>query len=346
MMQSLLARHHQWQWLSRWPQRLGRQCPNQPVSPDCSTAVAAAASSSTSTAATHHARHAHLSSQRLINHQIVSRSYLSTSPNHYYDNARGRGDRDNNRRGPYRKKEIQLNEHGHDYTQVGDDLDSSICIRSPNEIHALLRKRMHCKLSRDFEQADNILDELETIGVQVNDKVKQWRAIVLNEHGHEYRQVEGTTIDPRVCTLTEKQIHQSIRERMHCRHARNYRDADSIERRLRRFGVEVCDRAREWRADGVRMVSSRLEMNKFGHIYEQVGGPIDPRHCTLRREEIHDMIRERMHAKLKRDFGKADTIQDRLRAFGVDMDDKTKEWRADGETFRRIATHDRKKHWR
>lgn len=205
---------------------------------------------------------------------------------------------------------------------------------------------MHCKLSRDFEQADNILDELETIGVQVNDKVKQWRAIVLNEHGHEYRQVEGTTIDPRVCTLTEKQMHQLIRDRMHCKHARNYHDADSIERRLRRFGVEVCDRAREWRADGVRMVESRLEMNKFGHIYEQVGGPIDPQHCTLRREEIHDMMRERMHAKLKRDFGKADTIQDRLRGFGVDMDDKTKEWRADGETFRRISTHDRKKHWR
>jgi len=44
------------------------------------------------------------------------------------------------------------------------------------EIDALLAKRLVAKLKSDFEAADNIKGKLQTMGVEVNDNIKEWRA--------------------------------------------------------------------------------------------------------------------------------------------------------------------------
>lgn len=68
-----------------------------------------------------------------------------------------------------------------------------------------------------------------------------------------------------------------------------------------------------------------------GHDYIRIGDPTDPSICHLEEDEIHKLIRERVQCRRARDFQQADEIRERLRQNGVDIDDKSKKWRADGK---------------
>ena len=45
------------------------------------------------------------------------------------------------------------------------------------------------------------------------------------------------------------------------------------------------------------------------------------------------MLADRFGAKLRRDFELADAIRDDMKAYGIEVDDRNKEWRADGQPF-------------
>eukprot|EP00580_Thalassiosira_gravida_P009072 CAMPEP_0201652452 /NCGR_PEP_ID=MMETSP0493-20130528/44483_1 /ASSEMBLY_ACC=CAM_ASM_000838 /TAXON_ID=420259 /ORGANISM="Thalassiosira gravida, Strain GMp14c1" /LENGTH=779 /DNA_ID=CAMNT_0048128967 /DNA_START=120 /DNA_END=2459 /DNA_ORIENTATION=- len=62
------------------------------------------------------------------------------------------------------------------YRQAGGPIDPTICALSPKEIQNLIGKRMQCRRARDYAKADSILDLMNTHGVRLNDKLKQWRA--------------------------------------------------------------------------------------------------------------------------------------------------------------------------
>ena len=50
-------------------------------------------------------------------------------------------------------------------------------------------------------------------------------------------------------------------------------------------------------------------LNKFGHDYTQIGGPIDKSVCKLSEAKIHNLIHTRIQSRRNRDYEKANRIQ-------------------------------------
>ena len=42
------------------------------------------------------------------------------------------------------------------------------------QIHAILKRRLQCKMSRQFQEADQLRDQLSALGVMVHDREKTW----------------------------------------------------------------------------------------------------------------------------------------------------------------------------
>ena len=42
------------------------------------------------------------------------------------------------------------------------------------QIHAILKRRLQCKMSRQFQEADQLRDQLSSLGVMVHDREKTW----------------------------------------------------------------------------------------------------------------------------------------------------------------------------
>lgn len=150
-----------------------------------------------------------------------------------------------------------------------------------------------------------------------------------NEHGHDYFKVGGP-IDPSICTLPEREIHMLIRERMECKFDRNFQMADSIQRELLSYGVEVHDGYKEWRADGETWgtYDSFRALNKGpreARVYVRRGPAAGMSDEDL--ETIEQLVADRSEAKLEQDYDKADAIYAELgRKYNVNVDDRKGEW--------------------
>jgi hypothetical protein len=85
-------------------------------------------------------------------------------------------------------------------------------------------------------------------------------------------------------------------------------------------GVFVDDEVMEWRGDGIF------------HTYQLTpdAGPII---ATLPVDEIHALIGKRVRHKKFKDFSKADLILNYLKGAKVYLNDKKREWRADGINY-------------
>ncbi|KAL3791671.1 hypothetical protein HJC23_003928 [Cyclotella cryptica] len=149
----------------------------------------------------------------------------------------------------------------------------------------------------------------------------------LNEHGHDYYQTGGP-IDPSVCSLPEKEIHMLIRERMECKFDRNFEMADSIERELMSYGVNVHDGFKKWRADGEgwsRDGGSRDRAPREAKVYCQRGPGIGLSQDDI--EAITKLVEERSEAKATGEYDKADAIFAKLTdTYNVNVDDRQGEW--------------------
>lgn len=71
-------------------------------------------------------------------------------------------------------------------------------------------------------------------------------------------------------------------------------------------------------------------------------GEFDPSACSLTEDEVQALIRERMRSRRVQNFEEADGIKRRLEECGIELDDKSKQWRVgvpneSGHTFRRIG---------
>lgn len=74
-------------------------------------------------------------------------------------------------------------------------------------------------------------------------------------------------------------------------------------------------------------------INEFGHCYTRVGGSVNPGICNMMEYEVHALIRERLHSKRSHDFRTADAIREKLANAGIQINDKTNEWKTDGRTL-------------
>lgn len=112
-------------------------------------------------------------------------------------------------------------------------------------------------MSRRYEEADRLRQELRDLGVEVQDKLKIWRVVrpvpkqpkistrgaIDPTTGHDYQR-DRRDFEPVDILATNK----LIAERLQCKMGGDYVRADQIRERLRmELGVEVNDRDKVWR---------------------------------------------------------------------------------------------------
>jgi len=199
----------------------------------------------------------------------------------------------------------ELNEFGHDYTQIGGPIDTYLCTLSETEIHERIRTRMHHKLKREYKEADRIQEELKQCGV-ILDRNRMWRADGSNSFPQTQlgrsRSVKSSNIKGGATSSGVGQI-----------------------RKLSTSSGSYDNRDR-----GTSGKRGRQQLNEYGHDYTKVG-ELNKSICTLSEIEINNMLRSRMECRIKRDYQQADMILKELEQCGVAISDNAKLWRADGE---------------
>jgi len=150
--------------------------------------------------------------------------------------------------------------------------------------------------------------------------------------------------------VDENAVNQLLSERVQARKSRDFDRADEIRDQLMiEYQVGVYDRERTWRTGVSNSGSGRkfgggegrgdrggrktTDFGPNGHDYypcEDAGGVNT---STLTEPEIHELLADRLQAKLRKDFDTADGIQYNLIESGVFVHDGNKQWRADGVPF-------------
>lgn len=239
-----------------------------------------------------------------------------------FDRNGGRGGRGSGRG---RGRERQFNEFGHDYSQVGGPIDTSVCTLSENEIHSMIRERMECKFARDFRVADQIEQELTQAGVNVHDGFKEWRA---DGEGwrRSNRRDDNFNDGPRTPKIYQQrgpgkgltgeqidEINALVAERSECKAETNYARADEIFNELAdRYNVNVDDRNGEW-----SLLSEEYLLSPDTTLVPEEKVQV----------EIEKKLGERILARKARNFALADEIRDELEEdYLVEIDDRSKEW--------------------
>jgi cysteinyl-tRNA synthetase len=188
---------------------------------------------------------------------------------------------------------------GHDYHR-----DTTRDTSNVNEgvVNSLLGERLQAKKTGNFDRADAIRDQLMAEhAVGVFDKDKVWRT-GCSPSGSGGGRGGGRSFD---------------------------RDGG-------RGGGRSFDR--DGGRGGGRGGGGRRRAQDFGpngHDYEvsREAGPIT---SSLQEQDIHDMLAQRLQAKMSRNFDTADRIQTDLIEAGVYVHDGMKEWRADGIPFENL----------
>ena len=201
---------------------------------------------------------------------------------------------------------------GHDYERDPNDFGNV----DEQAVNDLLSTRLQYRKRKMFNEADDVRDELLNVhGVTVWDRDLMWTTQSRGGGGGRGGERGGG------------------RGRGD-RFDRSGGRGGGIGRM--RDGGRGGGRGRGGRGGGGRREN---KFNEFGHDYTQLG-QIDTSICTLGEGEIHSMIRERMECKFARDFRTADQIEQELMNAGVEVHDGFKEWRADGQSWRRSQRAD------
>ena len=128
-----------------------------------------------------------------------------------------------------------------------------------------------------------------------------------------------------------------LAERVQMKRRRLFDEADAIRDELQRVhGVSVWDRERVWRTGrgGGRNQRQRgppRSLPACGHDYEC--GNSDASQSGMDVSEIDAILAERLQCKFRRDFQRADALQEELFSMGVRVHDGLKLWRDDGGGF-------------
>lgn len=144
-------------------------------------------------------------------------------------------------------------------------------------------------------------------------------------------------------------VNQLISKRLTMRKTGRFEEADEIRNELLdKHGVLVRDKDKKWRSGCSRSGSglkwlrgssatkrsggTAPDFGPNGHDYVMAIEAGEPQ-SELSVEEINGMLAERLARKFNRDFKGADKIQEELLKAGVFVNDKNREWRADGKSF-------------
>ena len=110
-----------------------------------------------------------------------------------------------------------------------------------SKVEELVEERADAKARRDYAAADAIRDQLNAMGISVDDRSREWRVA-----DAPYCRARGDSASVDVAT-----VEALVAERSSAKIAGEYDTADAIRDRLRtEFGVSVDDRVKEWVVDG------------------------------------------------------------------------------------------------
>ena len=140
---------------------------------------------------------------------------------------------------------------------------------------------------------------------------------------------------------------------------REFDKADEIrDDLLRDHGIFVRDQDRKWRtgcSEGQNYskwlrggnikpkgnFKSRDDFGPNGHDYV-LAKDAGPNKSSISEEKIHELLAKRLLFKFDRDYDGADAIQADLSSAGVVIDERSREWRADGQSFQGYAPREYK----
>jgi cysteinyl-tRNA synthetase len=187
------------------------------------------------------------------------------------------------------------------------------------EIHKHLAKHWRYKSLGGFTNTVNwISNVLADAGVFLDEESNEWRADGVR---HNYRLSAGA--GPNTSSLSEGEIHMLLEKRMRFRWRQQIRNSDEILDHLENAGVFVDDSNKEWRADSI----DYFQRNQY-----KLCADAGPNRSAMNQSNIHNLLSQRWHFLMARDFAEADRLTNELFIAGVYVNDLTREWRADGKT--------------
>eukprot|EP00811_Abedinium_folium_P027636 NODE_4213_length_1920_cov_7.063581.p1 GENE.NODE_4213_length_1920_cov_7.063581~~NODE_4213_length_1920_cov_7.063581.p1 ORF type:complete len:407 (-),score=147.25 NODE_4213_length_1920_cov_7.063581:482-1702(-) len=182
---------------------------------------------------------------------------------------------------------------------------------SEAEILQMAAQRESLRKQRRFAESDQIREELRSMGVELNDRDKEW-------HSQDGRTGVLFTAGPHECTLSDAEILGKVKEREEARRMKDFGRADELRDELRENGVELDDRESAWRTSGGR-----------AGTYAGGATPVTRRTTSA---AVQKIVAERERLRAAQDFEGADELRRKLAGLGVDLFDNERVWRSrDGQ---------------
>ena len=221
---------------------------------------------------------------------------------------------------------------GHDYIPSADAGPISPLVLAKlteEQIHYLIARRLQCKVTRNYSEADQILSGLVAAGVYLQDKRKEWRADGEMSFGRKKivyvrRGGQGQLSDDDLATVASM-----VESRAQAKRKEDFYLSDQLGDSLKaKYGVKVNDKRREWSINIIN--NSDDDSNVDSYVPSPVAPKDDPTH--LMEEESKAYIQKRLTdrevARKSKDYAMADMIRDELKDdYSVVVDDRTKEWK-------------------
>lgn len=125
-------------------------------------------------------------------------------------------------------------------------------------------------------------------------------------------------------TFNHEVVYDLLRQRFFARYHKDYEKADQIRDQLEfEYGVQIYDRKGFWRASSGESGSLKGYHEEFlDKVY-----PVAPVECTFSRDEIERKVHLRTQLRRAHNYEHADAIRDELAKAGVELMDKSNEWR-------------------
>jgi hypothetical protein len=202
-------------------------------------------------------------------------------------------------------------------------------------IEALIRERNKLKKERNYERADVIRENLKRFyGVHLNDGERVWGTNATEFMGylgtstrlHDYQLCDDA--GPSKSPLSFDKIHKLIAERMQYRQRGDFERADKIKDIFYENYVAIDDYNRLWRSDGEPIYTTGTGNEEFPYTYAPDAGP---KRTNMDEEDVVRYLADRRVCLYNRSFYEAETIRTILQNAGVQFDDETRTWRADGK---------------
>jgi hypothetical protein len=222
---------------------------------------------------------------------------------------------------------------GHDYLPAVDAGPISPLVLgklTEEQIHYLIARRLQCKKSRNYSEADQILSGLVAAGVYLQDKRKEWRADGQMSFGRKKisyvrRGGQGQLSEDDVATVASM-----VESRAQAKRKEDFYLSDQLGDALKaKYGVKVNDKRREW---SINTINNSVVDHNNADVY--VPSPIapkdDPTHLMMEESKvfIQERLMDREAARKSKNYAMADMIRDELKDnYSVVIDDRTKEWK-------------------